>query len=137
MADEVSSEGGLAYSSDCFSNTSLIKFRVTRSKGRIIPVEKSKYLQAKILWGGLPHLDCSQSPIFSGDRLDIPRLTAMAILIFKCTEGAGTWDCEQSMPHLDLLLTFTLQIVLSYISNLTMSLQMAIQTDSLLLEREK
>lgn len=89
----VSSEGSLAYSSDSFSNTSLIKFRVTRSKGRIIPVEKSKYLQAKILWGGL--------------------------------------------PHLDLLLTFTLQIALSYISNLTMSLQMAIQTDSLLLEREK
>lgn len=88
----VSSEGSLAYSSDSFSNTSLIKFRVTRSKGRIIPVEKSKYLQAKILWGGL--------------------------------------------PHLDLLLTFTLQIALSYISNLTMSLQMAIQTDSVVREGE-
>ena len=32
-------------------------------------------------------LDCSQSPIFSRDRLDIQRLTATAILIFKCTEG--------------------------------------------------
>ena len=34
-------------------------------------------------------LDCSQSPIFSWDRLDIPRLTVTGILIFKCTEGAG------------------------------------------------
>ena len=42
----VSSEGSLAYSSDSFSNTSLIKFRVTRSKGRIIPVEKSKLIFA-------------------------------------------------------------------------------------------
>lgn len=90
---EVSSEGSLAYSSDSFSATALIKFRVTGSKVRIIPVEKSKYLQEKIFWRGL--------------------------------------------PHLDLLLTFTLQIVLSYISNLTMRLQMAIQTDSLMLEREK
>ena len=37
-------------------------------------------------------LDCSQSPIFSWDSLDIPRLTATAILIFKCTEGAGVGD---------------------------------------------
>ena len=43
--------------------------------------------------GGPSHpLDCSQSPIFSWDRLDIPRLTATAILIFKCTEGAGAGD---------------------------------------------
>ena len=37
-------------------------------------------------------IDCSQSPIFSWDRLGIPRLTATAILIFKCTEGAGVGD---------------------------------------------
>ena len=37
-------------------------------------------------------LDCSQSPIFSWDRLDIPRLTVTGILIFKCTEGAGVGD---------------------------------------------
>ena len=37
-------------------------------------------------------LDCSQSPIFSWDRLDIPLLTVTAILIFKCTEGAGVGD---------------------------------------------
>ena len=37
-------------------------------------------------------LNCSQSPIFSRDRLDIPRLTVTAILIFKCTEGAGVGD---------------------------------------------
>ena len=37
-------------------------------------------------------LDCSQSPIFSWDRLDIPRLTVTSILIFKCTEGAGVGD---------------------------------------------
>ena len=38
-------------------------------------------------------LDCSQSPIFSWDRLDIPRLlTVTAILILKCTEGAGVGD---------------------------------------------
>ena len=42
-------------------------------------------------WARLP-VDCSQSPIFSWDRLDIPRLTATAILIFKCTEGAGVGD---------------------------------------------
>ena len=34
-------------------------------------------------------VDFSQSPIFSRDRLDIPRLTVTAILFFKCTEGAG------------------------------------------------
>ena len=34
-------------------------------------------------------VDFSQSPIFSWDRLDKPRLTVMGILIFKCTEGAG------------------------------------------------
>ena len=37
-------------------------------------------------------LDCSQSPIFSSDCLDILRLTITAILIFKCTEGAGVAD---------------------------------------------
>ena len=37
----------------------------------------------------LLNLDCSQSPIFLWDRLDIPHLTVMAILIFKCTKGAG------------------------------------------------
>ena len=41
-------------------------------------------------------LDCSQSPIFSRDRLDIPRLTVTAILIFKCTEGAGVGDYSSS-----------------------------------------
>ena len=34
-------------------------------------------------------VDCSQSPMFSWDRLDIPRLTVTGILIFKGTEGAG------------------------------------------------
>ena len=37
-------------------------------------------------------LDCSQSPIFSWDRLDIPRLTVTGILIFKGTEEAGVGD---------------------------------------------
>ena len=37
-------------------------------------------------------VDCSQSPIFSWDRLDILRLTVTAILIFKCTEGADVGD---------------------------------------------
>ena len=37
-------------------------------------------------------LDCSQSPVFSWDRLDIPLLTVTAILIFKCTEGVGVGD---------------------------------------------
>ena len=41
-------------------------------------------------------LDCSQSPIFSRDRLDIPRLTVTAILIFKCTEGEGVGDYSSS-----------------------------------------
>ena len=41
-------------------------------------------------------LDCSQSSIFSRDRLDIPRLTVTAILIFKCTEGAGVGDYSSS-----------------------------------------
>ena len=41
-------------------------------------------------------LDCAQSPIFSRDRLDIPRLTVTAILIFKCTEGAGVGDYSSS-----------------------------------------
>ena len=31
-------------------------------------------------------------PYFLWDRLDIPRLTVTAILIFKCTEGAGVGD---------------------------------------------
>ena len=34
-------------------------------------------------------VDCSKSPIFSWDRLDIPRHTVTGILIFNCTEGAG------------------------------------------------
>ena len=38
------------------------------------------------------YLDCSQSTIFSWDRLDIPRLTVTGMLIFKCTEGAGVGD---------------------------------------------
>ena len=37
-------------------------------------------------------VDCSQSPVFSWDRLDIPRLTVTGILIFKGTEGAGVGD---------------------------------------------
>ena len=43
------------------------------------------------LWSHL-QVDCSQSPIFSWDRLDIPRLTVTGILIFKCTERAGVGD---------------------------------------------
>ena len=39
------------------------------------------------------YLDCSQSPIFFFFFLDIPRLlTVTAILILKCTEGAGVGD---------------------------------------------
>jgi len=38
------------------------------------------------------NVDCSQSPIVSCDHLDMPRLTVTAILIFKCTEGAGVGD---------------------------------------------
>ena len=41
-------------------------------------------------------LKCSQSPICSQDRLDIPRLTVTAILIFKCTEGTGVGDYSSS-----------------------------------------
>ena len=37
-------------------------------------------------------LDCSQSPTFSWDRLDIPRLIVTNIFIFKCTERAGVGD---------------------------------------------
>ena len=37
-------------------------------------------------------VDCSQSPIFSWDRRDIARLLMTAILVFKCTEGAGVGD---------------------------------------------
>ena len=45
------------------------------------------------LTGAVLCVDCSQSPIFSWDRLDIPRLlTVTAILILKCTEGAGVGD---------------------------------------------
>ena len=44
-------------------------------------------------------LDCSQSPIFSWDRLDIPRLTVTGILIFKCTEGAGVGDYSSNRPR--------------------------------------
>ena len=40
--------------------------------------------------------DWSQSPIFSWDRWDIPRLTVTAILIFKCTEGTGVGDYSSS-----------------------------------------
>ena len=35
-------------------------------------------------------------PYFLRDRLDIPRLTVTAILIFKCTEGAGVGDYSSS-----------------------------------------
>ena len=45
-------------------------------------------------WFGI---DCSQSPISSWDRLDIPRLTVTAIWFFKCTEGAGVRKAERSM----------------------------------------
>ena len=41
-------------------------------------------------------VDCSKSPIFSWDRLDIPRLTVTAILLFKCIEGAGVRNYSQS-----------------------------------------
>ena len=41
-------------------------------------------------------LNYSQSPICSRDRLDIPRHTVTAILIFKCTEGAGVRDYSSS-----------------------------------------
>ena len=47
-------------------------------------------------WGGFAlkssalNLDCSQSPFFSCDRSDIPRLTVTGILIFKCTEGRAS-----------------------------------------------
>ena len=44
-------------------------------------------------------LDCSQSPIFSWDRLGIPRLTVTGILIFKCTEGAGVGDYSSNRPR--------------------------------------
>ena len=37
-------------------------------------------------------VDCSQSHIFSWDRLDISRLTVTGILIFKCTNGADVGD---------------------------------------------
>ena len=56
--------------------------------------KKNSSRRAK-LWRGLYanyNIDCSQSPIFSCDRIDIPRLTVTAILIFKCTEGAGVVD---------------------------------------------
>ena len=44
------------------------------------------------------NVDCSQSPIFSWDRLDKPRLTVTAILIFKSTEGAGVGDYSLQSP---------------------------------------
>ena len=47
------------------------------------------------LWSHL-QVDCSQSPIFSWDRLDIPRLTVTAILLFKCIERAGVRNYSQS-----------------------------------------
>ena len=37
-------------------------------------------------------VDCSQSHIFSWDRLDISRLTVTGILIFKCTNVADVGD---------------------------------------------
>ena len=43
-------------------------------------------------------LDCSQSPIFSWDRLDIPRVTVTGTSIFKCTEGAGVGDYPPPPP---------------------------------------
>ena len=36
------------------------------------------------------YLDCSQSSIFSWDRLDIPRLTVTGILIFKLPRGRAS-----------------------------------------------
>ena len=45
---------------------------------------------AKELLVASTHIDCSQSPIFPWDRLDIPRLTVAGILIFRCTKGVGS-----------------------------------------------
>ena len=66
----------------------------------LLPFDHPRHLKSGVPPWVLPHpddhapptLDCSQSPIFSWDRLDIPRLSATAILIFKYTEGAGVWD---------------------------------------------
>ena len=41
-------------------------------------------------------VDCSKSPIFTWDRLDISRLTVTAILLFKCIERAGVRNYSQS-----------------------------------------
>ena len=41
-------------------------------------------------------IDCSQTPIFSCDRWDTARLLMTAILVFKCTEGAGVGDYSSS-----------------------------------------
>ena len=54
------------------------------------------------LTGAVLCVDCSQSPIFSWDRLDIPRLlTVTAILILKCTEGAGVGDYPRPLGSFD------------------------------------
>ena len=57
------------------------------------PLLREVFLNSPVF--SLP-LDCSQSPIFSWDHLDIPRLTVTAFLIFKCTEGAGVGDYSLS-----------------------------------------
>ena len=53
---------------------------------RLFPLRKTCEIFCRFLQ---LYLDFSQSPIFSWDRLNIPRLTVTAILIFKCTKGAG------------------------------------------------
>ena len=58
----------------------------------VVILKSITYLSFRFLCGKYFALDCSQSPIFSWDRLDIPRLTVTGILIFKCTEGAGVGD---------------------------------------------
>ena len=56
----------------------------------------SVYRFGSMMFDERERLDCSQSSIFSCDRLDIPRLTVTAILIFKGTEGAGVGDYSSS-----------------------------------------
>ena len=48
--------------------------------------------KSKLNWNDISLIRLFTVPYFSWDRLDIPRLTVMGILIFKCTEGAGIRD---------------------------------------------
>ena len=64
----------------------------TTSSKRLLSVLLATQAKRCTRYPAFCNLDCSQSPIFSSDRLGIPRLTATAILIFKCTEGAGVGD---------------------------------------------